>query len=303
MNASHRDWSGQLEPPVAFVLSGGASLGAVHVGMLRALSEVGLEPDLIVATSVGALNGTVVADRGDLAEAVEVLDEVWRALSNVSVLPGGRITRGLRLAAGWSMHSNAGLRKLIDRVLHAEAFAELSVPTAVLVTEVMSGRPLLVQDGDLEPALLASAAIPGVFPSVEVHGELGWDGGLSANVPLRPAADLGARSLVVLDAVSACQRIDPPDTAAEAVVDAVHAMLRQRVRIEAPLVAEAVAVLYLDQPCAHEVHPLDFSGSGELIEEGHRVAAEFLADADVPRSGRISGDPDRHSDHPAVERI
>lgn len=292
--SDERRWDA-LPRPIAFVMSGGASLGAIQVGMLKVLDEQGIEPDMIVAASVGALNGAFIADQG-MASAVVSLPEVWERIDGSEVMPGGRLTQALRIAAGSSMYPSSGLQFFLENALEARSFEELDVPLSVLTTEVLTGHPRLLDSGDLVAALLATTAIPGVYPWVEIEGELCWDGGMSANVPLQSAVEAGAASLVVLDAISVCHRIEPPDTVPEAVVDAIHAMLRQRVRVEAPVVAEEVPVLYIEQPCV-EAHPLDFTGSAELIDEAEEVARRFLEAAEVPEPGHIVGSPDRHEDH------
>jgi NTE family protein len=184
--------------PVAFVFSGGTSLGALHVGMLRAVLEAGIQPDFLVGTSAGALNAAFVG-RGFTASTLDGLAGIWRALRTEDIFPGLGWWSSLRALAGSGvLASPKGLERIIE--LHLPAtHAELSVPTAVIASDLATGSAVAFQNGDLRRHVLASAAIPGVFPPVSVDGRSFIDGGVSAHVPLLPARDLGAQTMVVLD--------------------------------------------------------------------------------------------------------
>ena len=184
--------------PVAFVFSGGSSLGALHAGMLRAVLDEGLEPDFLVGTSAGALNAAFLAKSFTSGRVAE-LASIWSDLSTRDVFSGLGIWSSLRAAAGsGTLASPAGLKRIIDRHL-PETHAELAMPTAVIASDLATGSAVAFRDGDLRGHVLASAAIPGVFPPVTVEGRTFIDGGVSAHVPLLPARDLGARTMVVFD--------------------------------------------------------------------------------------------------------
>jgi len=184
--------------PVAFVFSGGSSLGALHAGMVRAVLEEGIEPDFLVGTSAGALNAAFLA-KGFTSGRVAELASIWSELSTRDIFPGLGIWSSLRAAAGsGTLASPAGLRRIIDRHL-PETHAELAIPTAVIASDLATGSAVAFRDGDLRGHVLASAAIPGVFPPVTVEGRTFIDGGVSAHVPLLPARDLGAKTMVVFD--------------------------------------------------------------------------------------------------------
>ncbi|MEM7801249.1 MAG: patatin-like phospholipase family protein [Chloroflexota bacterium] len=292
------DWQNSLPKPVAFVLSGGAALGSIQVGMLRALLEVGLTPDLIVGTSVGALNGAVIADRG-MAEGTKALYEIWETLDRNDIFPGSRLLQ-LRqyLSTGNSLFSNNNLTKLICRMLQVSQFDALQIPFAALATEMLSKHGALFTEGDIHKALLASTAIPGFFPPVELDQTLYVDGGLTANVPLAAAVRLGAKSLVVLDAGEICHLPEPPDNILEYYDLSLQALFRQRVRIEAPLLAETYPTLYLPTPCPIKSDMLDFTNSSALIEQSYLLAKGFLASEMPPQPGMMTGAPHYHGDEP-----
>lgn len=290
------DRTEELPRPVAFVLSGGASLGGVQVGMLRALAEQGISPDLVVGTSVGSLNGAVLAETGDVGRAADRLESVWNDLEREDVFPGGLVSQSLRILRSGQLFPNTGLRRLIDRSLTVRRFEDLRLPLDVVATEWLTGHLRILDRGDLGKALLASTAIPGVFPSVEIDGVAYHDGGVVADVPLGPALVAGAASLVVLDAGDVCHLDTAPRPLPDGMLLATHAALRQRVLIEAPLLATRVPILYLPRPCARNRSPLDLDTSDELIGPSHTCAADFLADASPPAVGRMVGAPHHHED-------
>lgn len=184
--------------PIAFVFSGGSSLGALQAGMLRAVKESGIEPDFLVGTSAGALNAAFVA-KGFTAGRVEELGGIWAAMRTRDVFPGIGVWSSLRCLAGsGTLASPSGLKKIIDQHVPA-THAELQIPTAVIASDLATGSAVAFREGDLRQQILASAAIPGVFPPVTLQGRTFIDGGVSAHVPLLPARDLGAKTMVVFD--------------------------------------------------------------------------------------------------------
>ena len=155
----------------ALVLSGGASLGAIQVGMLQALYERKARPDLIVATSAGALNGAFIAARPPTVATSVALAEIWIELRRGQVFPLNPLT-GMLGFAGAREHlvPDSGLRLLIERHLRAASIEELAIPLHLVATDVLMGDEVRLSSGPLVESVLASAAIPGVLPSVRLHG-------------------------------------------------------------------------------------------------------------------------------------
>ena len=141
----------------AFVLSGGASLGAVQVGMLRGLAEAGISPDLIVGTSVGALNGGWIASR-PAGAGLDALADLWRSLSRNDVFP----TRPILGLLGFlgqrpNLLPNSGLRRLLTEHLEFARLQDAPIPLHVVATDVLSGHDILLSSGNAVEAILASA--------------------------------------------------------------------------------------------------------------------------------------------------
>ena len=141
---------------VAFVLSGGGSLGAIQVGMLRALYERDIAPDLIVGTSAGALNGAFVASRSQTCETADELAEIWRGLRRGQAFPLNPLT-GLFGFLGSRNHlvPDSGLRRLISDYVEHEALEKMPVPLHVVAVDVVSGEELR-----LSPALCSMPCWP-----------------------------------------------------------------------------------------------------------------------------------------------
>ncbi len=186
-----------LPRPIAFVLSGGSSLGALQVGMLQAVQESGIEPDLLVGTSEGALNAAFMGG-GFTRARIARLADLWRSVRTLDVSAGLGWWSAVRALLGsGTLASPAGLKAIIDRNLPAW-HAELAIPCAAVAADLGTGRAVVLGDGDLRRNVLASSAIPGVFPPVTLGAQALVDGAVVAHVPLLPARDLGARTLVVL---------------------------------------------------------------------------------------------------------
>jgi NTE family protein len=267
-----------LPRPVGYVLGGGGSLGAVQVGMLQALSEHDIAPGVVAGTSVGSLNGAIVAL--DPKSAANRLSHLWARITRERVFPGGLLAQ-VRTFQHTKTHlfPSTGLAAVIADFMGADVtFADLTLPFAALAMDIATARPHVMRDGPLLPALLASAAIPGVFPPVQLGALRLYDGGLVANVPMRQALDLGARSLVVLDCNFPGNVPAPPETMAEVLFYTAMVTMRSQAVFEAPLVAAEVPVIYLHGPEPHPVSPLDFRHTGTLIESSYEAARSFLND-------------------------
>ena len=269
--------------PIAFVLSGGGSYGAVQVGMLRALGEAGITPDLVVGSSVGALNGVrYAASPGD---AVDALVTLWQDLGSAPIF-GGRT----RVGRSWSamrrfvrrstpsLCSPERLRALIDTNMPIPTLEDLPVPAAVVVTDVQAGRPKVLTRGEIGPLLQATSAIPGIFPPVQIDGCIYVDGGVTANVPIRQAIAAGARSVIVLDANPATMPGTIPDSVLGSVFQASMIMLRnQRADADEELKGR-LPILHLPRPTPPEQSSFDFSNAEELIGAGYATTRTFLHD-------------------------
>jgi NTE family protein len=276
------------EKPVAFVLSGGGSLGAMQVGMLEALAEHAIVPDLVVGTSVGAINGAILA--ADPQGAAHRLAHIWARLEPSWVFPRRVIEplRALRERRNHLVSESALARILKENLPSRGTFDDLALPLRVVTTDAETGEAVVISSGPLVPALLASAAIPGIFPRVERDGRFLYDGGLVANLPVRQAVQAGAKSLVLLDCTFPGHPPIAPGTLAQTILFAATALLRQQTADALTIVPPDVMVLYLPGPSPRPVWPLQFGHTIGLIDAAYASAREFL-DSATAAPGRAEG--------------
>lgn len=270
----------------AFVLSGGGNLGAIQVGMLQALSDAAIHPDVIVGASVGAVNGAWLAGRGGEADLTELAD-VWRGLSRSDVFPT-RLLGGLRGFLGQTDHlfPDAGLRRLLERELRFERLEDAIVPFHVVATDIASGKDHLLSRGDAADAVCASSAIPGIFPGVTIDGRTLVDGGVVNNCPISHAVALGATEIWVLPCGYACSLARPPKSALGAALQAINLLVQQRLRTDVEQLSDRVRLRIAPPPCPIAVTPTDFSQSDRLIETSRALTEAWLADPAIS-----TGDP------------
>jgi NTE family protein len=202
------------------VLGGGGARGAAQVGVLQALFEAGIEaPAAIVGTSVGALNGASIAAYPSLAGTM-MLREVWLSRQAAAVFqahPLGIILSGLR-RDHLSVMPQQNVRRLIDRaegLSGMTTFEQLRVPLAVVATDMNAGKPAVFRSGLLAPALLASTAIPGLFPSVRINDREHLDGGVVDNTPMNIAVDDGAKEVLAISLMGGGEYEQAPNSIPE----------------------------------------------------------------------------------------
>ena len=216
-------------PTTAFVLGGGGRWGAVEVGMLQALYEAGIAPDLILGTSIGAYNGSVVADDPGPA-GLKRLANFWDDVSRTEVLRNGRFERVKNVAMlKPSINETADMRSLLE-MIHARGrlIEDLLVPFQCVAASIERASEHWFTSGPLIPALLASSAVPALFPPVEVDGEHFYDGGLVNSVPLTRAMDLGASVIYVLQVGRVESPLRPPQRLHEAAMISFEIARRHR---------------------------------------------------------------------------
>jgi NTE family protein len=269
------------EPNTAIVLSGGASLGAIQAGMLRALYEHGVAPDLILGASVGALNGAYIASRPASVETAVELADVWRGIGRGQIFPLNPVTGFLGFfGARDHLIPQHGLRQLIEREIEFEALEDAPTPLHVIATDLLSGRELRISRGNAIEAVLASTAIPGVFPPVEWEGRTLIDGGVSNNTPIADAIELGAGRVYVLPTGNACDLTETPRGAVATLLHATNLLIMRRLLVEIELLRDRAELIVLPPPCPLNVSSMDFSHTEELIRRGYEDAREYLDAAD-----------------------
>ena len=261
----------------AFVLSGGASLGSIQVGMLEALYERDIRPDLIVGTSAGALNGAFLASRPQTVETARELGEVWRGLRRGQVFPVNPLTGALGfLGARSHLVPDSGLKTVVKRHLRVDRIEDSIIPLHVIAADIQTGDEVTLSEGPLLDAVLASAAIPGVLPPVEWRGRHLVDGGVANNVPISQAIELGASVVYVLPTGAACELEAPPRGALATLIQATSLLIGHRFAADITEFGGLAELVILPPPCPLDVQPTDFGRADELIERARSDARRFL---------------------------
>lgn len=268
---------GASSPKTAFVLSGGGNLGALQVGMLRALLEHRILPDVILGCSVGALNGAALAADPSLA-TVGRLQDLWLALEDRDVLPAGLLPTTVQLARkGVSVHGNEGLRRVMEDVLAPGArFEDLQVPFQCVATDVAAAREVWFSTGSLVEPILASAALPAVLPPVEIDGIRYIDGAVVNDVPVTRAVDLGATTVYILH-VGGFDRPRPePKRPFDMALQAYWIARRARFRRDMAGLPESVEAVLLPTGDAPSGRFNDFSRSAALMASAYQATDRLL---------------------------
>lgn len=267
-------------PRTAFVLSGGGNQGVAQVGMLRALLERDIVPDVVIGTSAGALNGAAICYAPNLT-GVAQLAAVWEQLRSDHVFPGGKIHRAWNIVRrGTHLFESVGLEALIHHSSPARSFSDLEIPLRVIATDLDSGEEVVIVRGPLKPALLASTALPGVFPIVHHDGRRLVDGGVVDNVPLSHALAGPIDRVFVLNVSSNMSERAQRSPLDVVMTSFTHAR-SQRYELELRFVPPEIEVITLPRP-PDPRDLFDFSGARELIDAAYDITNDTLDRAAVP---------------------
>jgi NTE family protein len=267
------------EPPrrqTALVLSGGGTRGAAQVGMLQVLAEAGFVPDRIYGSSVGAINAAAFAGNPTV-EGVALLTQVWKDVRSDEIFPQ-------RLGHGpWrffqqreSIHPNSGLRRTIEEGIGFDRIEDAPVPLEVVATSIVDGRERWLTSGPAVDAVLASAAIPAIFPPVEIDGDQLIDGGVVDNVPIGRAIDAGATRVVVLLCGSPEYQPVPAKRPVEAMLNALFISVHARFARDLSRLPEGIEVIVCSGGSAASRDYTDFSDTDALIASGRAEAVDVL---------------------------
>jgi NTE family protein len=274
----------------AFVLGGGGVLGAAEVGMLQALFEQGVRPDLIVGTSVGAINGAFVA-ADPSPGAVDRLRVVWEELASRQIFTGSVLGRlGTLLRTRTHLHPREPLRDLLVAHLPVQTFAELRVPFQCVAANIEHAAERWFTEGSLVDAMLASCAVPGLLPPVELDGEHYLDGGLVHSIPVGRAVALGADTVYVLHVGRVDRPLRPPTRPWEVALVAFEIARRHRFTADLAALPPGVTVHVLPAgdptpPGAGNLRYRSFSGVPARIARAHLAAREYLERGGAARDG------------------
>ena len=263
--------------PVAFVLGGGGVLGAAEVGMARALAEAGIVPDLVVGTSIGALNGAFLAADPGVA-AVDRLAGLWRDLGASRILAGSLPRRlGTLARTRTHLHPRGPLRRLLAQHQPAERIEDLPIRFQCVAASIERAAEHWFTEGSLADAVLASCAVPGLFAPVAIGGQHYYDGGLVHSIPVGRAVALGARTIYVLQVGRIERPLTVPTNPLE--VGMVAFEIARRHRFAADLAAMPPDVTVHVLPSGSDAYGRASGASGRM-ERAARATAAYLTTAE-----------------------
>ena len=264
------------EHRTAFVLAGGGSRGAVQVGMLGELTERGIRADRVFGASVGAINGAAYAGN-PTKEGIERMARIWRDVKGTDVFPKSA------LDGPWaffqkraSVHSNSGLRAIIEAGIDFENLEDTTIPFEVVTTSLTDGRERWLAHGNAVEAILASSAIPSILPPVVIDGDVLIDGGVVNNVPISRAMLAGCTRIYVLLCGPLHYRPPVPRRPVEAALTAFFVAMHARFMRELAMLPPGVEVVVFNGGGEPLAQYRDFSATSVLIEEGRAAVAEVL---------------------------
>ena len=259
-----------------FVLAGGGSRGAVQVGMLQELVARGIRADRVFGASVGAINGAAYAGN-PTAEGIDHMADVWRGVRGGDIFPKGP------LDGPWaffqkraSVHANTGLRRIIRDGVRFENLEDAQIPVEVVTTSLTDGRERWITRGPAVEAILASSAIPTMFPPVTIDGDVLVDGGVVNNVPISRALTAGCDRIYVLLCGPLHYHPKTPARPVEALLTAFFVAIHARFVRELAALPHGVEVIVFSGGGDPAAQYRDFSGTAALIEEGRTEVADVL---------------------------
>jgi NTE family protein len=260
----------------AFVFAGGGSFGAIQVGMLQSLVAHGITADLVVGSSVGALNGAFYAGDPTL-KGVERLAEIWRGLKRQDVFP---LTMRSLLTFLWRrdfLIPHDGIRKLIEDHIPFRRLEQAPLPVHIVTTDIISGDSVVLSEGSTSDAIVASTAIPGAFSPVHYRDYYLADGAISSNTPIRVAVAKGARRLIVLPTGHACANDAPPVGAVANALHALTLLIARQLVIELENLGPEIEYYVIPPLCPLVGSPYDFSRTADHIDRAVLSTDAWLA--------------------------
>lgn len=260
----------------AFVFAGGGSFGAVQVGMLRSLASRGITADMVVGSSVGALNGAYYAGN-PTPDGVKKLEAIWRRLRRRDVFPVDWRTMLTFLYRRDFLITSDALRDLVESNLPYRNLEKAKIPIHIVATNILTGDTVVLSEGSAARAIVASAAIPVIFPSVRFNGFYLADGAISSNTPIKVAVARGARRLIVLPTGYACALDRPPLGAVANALHALTLLITRQLVSELQELDGSIEYFVVPPLCPLAGSPYDFSQTGALIETAIKSTDAWIA--------------------------
>lgn len=267
----------------AFVFAGGGSVASAEVGMLRALVAHGIQPSFVVGASAGAINAVHFA-HDPTASGVEALARLWLGVRRQDVFPVSRMRSMLAIAGRRaSLLDPDALEATLTARMPVRLLEETQIPCHIVATDFETGEEVVISTGSAIQALLASAAIPVLFPPRRIGNRLLADGGISSNAPISIALALGAERVIVLPTGFPCAVRTAPNSITATVMHTFSLLVARQLVTEIPICRSATTLRIVPPLCPMHVASHDFSQASELIANASAQTEAWLASGGLDR--------------------
>lgn len=262
--------------PTAFLLPGGGSLGAVQVGMLKALEKHEIRADMYLGSSVGAVNAAYLAS-GPSDQTVPGLEDIWLSIHKSQIFPSS-ISANLWTLLGMRNHisDSAGLRELLEKNLNYVNLEDARIPVAVSTTNILTGNYRILKTGPAIEAVLASAAIPAIYPPVKRENDYLVDGSIAGHIPAEAAIEAGIERLIVLPTGFTCSRTQPPPGPVSIALQSVHIMLGRQLHTAIQLFSDKIDLIVIPPLCPVDTLMNDFNNTADFIHRAYEQTDAWL---------------------------
>ncbi len=267
----------------AFVFAGGGSLGAVQVGMLKAVTSAGITPDFLVGASVGAMNATFFASDPSKQGALR-LEKIWKGIKRQNVFQVSPLAEALSFLS-WRNHicSVKPLKHLIKKHLSFDRLEKTQLPCHIVTTDLFNGIEVSFSKGPAIDALLASSAIPGVFPPVKIGDHYLIDGGVTNNTPISVAITKGADRVIVFPTGMSCGLNTPPKKIVEMALQTLNLAVSHRLKSDMEKYGDSSEIIVLPCLCPLDISIFNFSRTDELIARSEKNITQWIQNGGMER--------------------
>jgi NTE family protein len=238
---------------LGLALSGGATRGFAHIGVLQALEDNNIRPDYLSGTSIGSFTAALFAFGVPLKEIRGIAEKMTPL--NITKL---KLTR-------LSLFSNEELGRLIQSKIGNVRIEDSPIPLAILAVDIGNGEKVIMRRGEVAPAVMASNAVPGLYRPIYIDGRMMVDGGIAEDVPISPLRAMGAEVVVAVN-LSAERRYSPPKDIIDIIFNAIDIAIDENTKLQ----ARQADVLI--KPKLSHFPRLEVSNIDEIIAEGYRAA-------------------------------
>jgi NTE family protein len=268
----------------AFVFAGGGSYGAIQVGMMHSLAARGISADMVVGSSVGALNGAYYAGDPTLKGVLQ-LETIWRGLTRHDVFPVTWRTLLGFLRRRDFLIPHDGIQKLIDDHLPYRNLQDAELPVHIVATDIVTGDSVVLSEGSAAQAIIASTAIPGAFAPVPYKNFYLADGAISSNTPVKIAIAKGATRLIILPTGYACSTGTPPTGAVANALHALTLLIARQLVSELEDIGPEIEYYVVPPLCPLVGSPYDFTRTSDHIERAIASTDAWLAQGGLQKVG------------------